>query len=145
MAGVTGTLRSVNPATGEELASFSEHTAEELGRALAEADAAQREWRQTSFAERRRCLQEAARLLRSGRAGDARLATLEMGKPIAEAEGETTSAPGTASSTPTRQSGSWPTSTSRPTAASWPRSVSASSPTSEPSGSSAPTRPRRPP
>jgi acyl-CoA reductase-like NAD-dependent aldehyde dehydrogenase len=37
MAAVTGTLRSVNPATGEELASFGEHTAEELERALVAA------------------------------------------------------------------------------------------------------------
>jgi succinate-semialdehyde dehydrogenase / glutarate-semialdehyde dehydrogenase len=85
---MAATLRSVNPATGEELAGFPEHTAEELEAALAEADAAQRAWRLTSFAERRRHLEEAARLLRDGRAGYARLATLEMGKPIAEAEAE---------------------------------------------------------
>ena len=83
-----GMLRSVNPATGEELASYPEHTAEELDQALAAADSAQRAWAQTSFAERRRCLEEAARLLREGRDGYARLATREMGKPIAEAGAE---------------------------------------------------------
>ena len=81
-------LRLVNPATGEELASYPEHTPEELDQALAEAARAQRAWARTSFAERRRCLEAAARLLREGRDGYARLATQEMGKPIAEAEAE---------------------------------------------------------
>jgi succinate-semialdehyde dehydrogenase/glutarate-semialdehyde dehydrogenase len=83
-----GTLWSVNPATGEELASFAEHTPAELEAALAAADTAQREWATTSFAERRRCLEAAARLLREGRGDYARLATLEMGKPLAEAAAE---------------------------------------------------------
>jgi succinate-semialdehyde dehydrogenase / glutarate-semialdehyde dehydrogenase len=82
------TLRSVNPATGDELAVLAEHTPGELASALAAADAAQRAWATTSFAERRRCLEAAARLLREGRDGYARLATLEMGKPIAEAAAE---------------------------------------------------------
>jgi succinate-semialdehyde dehydrogenase/glutarate-semialdehyde dehydrogenase len=81
-------LRSVNPATGEELASFDEHPAEELDRALAEADSAQQEWRNASLGERARVLVAAARLLRERRPEYARLATLEMGKPIAEAEAE---------------------------------------------------------
>ena len=87
MAG-TGTLRSVNPATGEELASYPEHTPGDLDAALAGADAAQRAWATTSFAERRRYLEAAARLLREGRDQFARLMTLEMGKPVAEAAAE---------------------------------------------------------
>ena len=83
-----GSLQSVNPATGEALAAFAEHTPAELESALAAADAAQRAWATTSFAERRRCLEAAARLLREGRDDYARLATLEMGKPIAEAAAE---------------------------------------------------------
>ena len=85
---MAGTLRSVNPATGEELASYPEHTPGDLDAALAGADAAQRAWATTSFAERRRCLEAAARLLREGRDEYARLMTLEMGKPIAEAVAE---------------------------------------------------------
>jgi succinate-semialdehyde dehydrogenase / glutarate-semialdehyde dehydrogenase len=88
MAGGPGTLRSVNPATGEELTSFPEHTAGQLDEALAAAHAAQRAWAATSLAERRRCLEAAGRLLRQGRDGYARLVTQEMGKPIAEAEAE---------------------------------------------------------
>jgi succinate-semialdehyde dehydrogenase/glutarate-semialdehyde dehydrogenase len=81
-------LRSVNPATGEELASFEEHPPSELDRALAEADAAQRRWRRTSLPERSRVLLEAARLLRRRRSEYARLVTLEMGKPVTEAGAE---------------------------------------------------------
>jgi hypothetical protein len=81
-------LRSVNPATEEELASFAQHTAEDLDRALAEADAAQRDWERTPLEERAHVLVEIARLLRQRRPEYARLATMEMGKPIAEAEAE---------------------------------------------------------
>ena len=88
MANGTARLRSVNPTTEEELATFEEHPAEELDRALAEADAAQQAWRRRSFGERARVLLEAARLLRERRPEYARLVTLEMGKPIAEAEAE---------------------------------------------------------
>ena len=88
MAAAPARLRSVNPATGEELAGFEEHTPEELDRALAEADAAQRAWSRTSMGERSRVLLEAARLLRRRRSEYARLVTLEMGKPVAEAEAE---------------------------------------------------------
>jgi succinate-semialdehyde dehydrogenase/glutarate-semialdehyde dehydrogenase len=88
MAAETGRLASVNPATGEVLASFEEHPPAELDRALAEADAAQRAWRRRSFGERSRVLLGAARLLRRRRSEYARLATLEMGKPVAEAEAE---------------------------------------------------------
>jgi succinate-semialdehyde dehydrogenase/glutarate-semialdehyde dehydrogenase len=81
-------LVSVNPATGVELASFDAHPPEALDRALAEADAAQRSWRRTPLGERSRVLLEAARLLRRRRSEYARLATLEMGKPVVEAEAE---------------------------------------------------------
>ena len=88
MAAAMARLRSVDPATGEELASFEEHTPSELDRALAEADAAQRAWSRTSMGERSRVLLEAARLLRRRRSEYARLVTLEMGKPVAEATAE---------------------------------------------------------
>jgi len=88
MADGRARLRSVNPATGEELASFEEHRAGELDQALSEADAAHQAWRRTSFGERARVLLEAARLLRERRPEYARLVALEMGKPIAEAGAE---------------------------------------------------------
>jgi succinate-semialdehyde dehydrogenase/glutarate-semialdehyde dehydrogenase len=81
-------IRVVNPTTGEEIAAYPEHTAEQIEGALGAAQTAQRGWRQVSFAERRDLMLGAARLLRSRRAEFAMLAAAEMGKPLAEAEAE---------------------------------------------------------
>jgi succinate-semialdehyde dehydrogenase/glutarate-semialdehyde dehydrogenase len=78
----------VNPATGEELAVYDEFAPEEIERALAEAHDAQARWRDVPFVERRRLMHGAAAVLRERRQEYARLATLEMGKPISEAETE---------------------------------------------------------
>src|SRR6185369_4598716 len=60
----------------------------EVEQALAEAQRAQESWRQTAFAERSARLRAAAEYLRQRRDELARLATLEMGKPIVQAEAE---------------------------------------------------------
>jgi succinate-semialdehyde dehydrogenase/glutarate-semialdehyde dehydrogenase len=83
-----GTIQSINPATEELLAEFPEMTAAEVERALAQAQAAHERWRTTSFAERSARLQAAGRYLRDHKAELARLMTLEMGKPIVQAEAE---------------------------------------------------------
>src|SRR5206468_3068210 len=81
-------IQSVNPATGETLETFEETSAHELERILAAARAAFHEWRAVPFATRAQKMREAARVLRA-RAGDyARTMTLEMGKPIVQAEAE---------------------------------------------------------
>jgi succinate-semialdehyde dehydrogenase / glutarate-semialdehyde dehydrogenase len=85
---VTGTLRSVDPATGEEVARYPALTPAEIEAAVAAADQAQRAWRSASFEERARRLREAARLLAERRDRYATLITREMGKPIAEARAE---------------------------------------------------------
>jgi succinate-semialdehyde dehydrogenase / glutarate-semialdehyde dehydrogenase len=85
---VTGALRSVDPATGDELASYRTFTSAEIDAAVAAADQAQRAWSGTSLDERARRLTEAARLLRERRERSATLITREMGKPIAEARAE---------------------------------------------------------
>jgi len=85
---VTGTLRSVDPATGDEVARYPALTATEVDAALAAAYEAQRAWRGTSLDERARLLAGAARLLRERREPYATLITMEMGKPIAEARAE---------------------------------------------------------
>jgi succinate-semialdehyde dehydrogenase / glutarate-semialdehyde dehydrogenase len=51
---VTGTLRSVDPATGDEVASYPAFTASKVDAALAAAHEAQRVWRGTSLGERAR-------------------------------------------------------------------------------------------
>jgi succinate-semialdehyde dehydrogenase / glutarate-semialdehyde dehydrogenase len=85
---VTGTLRSVDPATGDEVASYPTLSGAEIDAAVAAADQAQQAWRATSFDERARHLTEAARLLRERQDEYATLITREMGKPIAEAHAE---------------------------------------------------------
>jgi succinate-semialdehyde dehydrogenase / glutarate-semialdehyde dehydrogenase len=85
---VTGTLRSVDPATGDGVASYAAFTPAEIQAAVAAADQAQRAWRGASLDERARLLAEAARLLRERRDRYATLITREMGKPIAEARAE---------------------------------------------------------
>jgi succinate-semialdehyde dehydrogenase / glutarate-semialdehyde dehydrogenase len=85
---VTGFLRSLNPATGEQHASYPTFTAAQIDAAVAAAHAAQQAWRGTPFDERARHLTEAARLLRGRQDQYATLITREMGKPIAEARAE---------------------------------------------------------
>jgi succinate-semialdehyde dehydrogenase/glutarate-semialdehyde dehydrogenase len=82
---VTRTLRPVDPAIGDEVASYPAFTASEVDAALAAAHEAERAWRGTSLDERARLLAGAARLLRERRQECATLITREMGKPIAEA------------------------------------------------------------
>jgi succinate-semialdehyde dehydrogenase / glutarate-semialdehyde dehydrogenase len=81
-------IRSVNPATEEELARFEEHTAADVERTLAEAWRARVEWRQTPVGSRASRFAELAAYLRHDRPRLAGLLTAEMGKPIVEAEAE---------------------------------------------------------
>jgi len=82
------TMRSVNPATGEVLETFTVATAVELEQALAQTHAAFLGWRDRPIAERARCMREAGRILRAGSQGFATTMALEMGKPIAQGEAE---------------------------------------------------------
>ncbi|MDQ3700041.1 MAG: NAD-dependent succinate-semialdehyde dehydrogenase, partial [Chloroflexota bacterium] len=72
----------------EVLATYDEMSDAEVDRALGQAQQAFEHWRTTSFATRAETLRRAARYLRDHRDELARLATLEMGKPIAQAEAE---------------------------------------------------------
>jgi len=79
---------SVNPATGEVLRSFTEHTDEEMWDALTTANQAFRPWASRPFSERSKIIGRSAQLLLEKKEELARLATLEMGKRIAESRGE---------------------------------------------------------
>ena len=81
-------LTSVNPATEEVLARYRIFTDEQIEQAIGQSRWAYRTWRQTSFAERATLFLQAAAYLRDHKARLARLVTLEMGKPIEEAEAE---------------------------------------------------------
>jgi succinate-semialdehyde dehydrogenase / glutarate-semialdehyde dehydrogenase len=80
--------RSVNPATGEVLKTFPEHTDQEMLDALATADRAFTSWSALPIADRSKIMSRAAELLIERKSDLARLATLEMGKRIAESRGE---------------------------------------------------------
>src|SRR6184192_4085440 len=88
MATTLSQIQAVNPATGEVIASFDAFGADEVQMALAEAHAAFLEWRDRPITERAVPMRALASLLRARVDRYARLATLEMGKPINEAKAE---------------------------------------------------------
>ncbi len=81
-------LRSVNPATGEVLETFTAPSPRELEGILAKSHAAFLEWRTVPFQARAARMREAAKALRRRRGELARTMTLEMGKPITQGEAE---------------------------------------------------------
>lgn len=84
----TASVVTVNPSTGERLASYDALSREQLDTALDSAFAAQREWRGTSIAHRSGLLRRVAALLRDEVEEHASLMSREMGKPITEARAE---------------------------------------------------------
>ena len=80
--------RSINPANGAVLATFDEADATAIESALARAAETQRAWRRQPPTERARLLARVAVVLRRHQDEWARLISLEMGKPLAEARGE---------------------------------------------------------
>jgi acyl-CoA reductase-like NAD-dependent aldehyde dehydrogenase len=81
-------MQSINPATEEILKSFETHSKEQIDEALEHAVGTYRHWRKTPFAERAMLLRRAASHLRQHGPELARIITVEMGKPIVEAEAE---------------------------------------------------------
>lgn len=81
-------LQSINPATGELLSSYTEHSAAQADLLVAQAHEAYGYWSQSGFPERGRLLLRAAEILRSEKNILARLMTQEMGKPILQALAE---------------------------------------------------------
>ena len=81
-------MRSINPATGEAIRDYPEHGEIEVLARLALAQRAFASWRDFSFVERAALMTRAGDVLRDERERLARLATEEMGKPIAAAEAE---------------------------------------------------------
>lgn len=82
------TITSFNPATDAVLTEYDAHDATAIEQKLERAASAQREWARTPVAERMALLRRVAQTLREEKAGLAPLATLEMGKPLAESVGE---------------------------------------------------------
>ncbi|OEU99346.1 MULTISPECIES: NADP-dependent succinic semialdehyde dehydrogenase [Streptomyces] len=81
-------IATVNPADGTTVKTFDPLSAAEVEQRLADADAAFRGYRTTTFEERARLLNAAADLLERETEGVARVMTTEMGKPLAAARAE---------------------------------------------------------
>jgi succinate-semialdehyde dehydrogenase/glutarate-semialdehyde dehydrogenase len=78
-------MKSVNPATGEVLATFEPHSAADVELRVQRASEASRLWRGKTFVQRARVVRRAADLLEDERESFGRLMTTEMGKPITAA------------------------------------------------------------
>jgi succinate-semialdehyde dehydrogenase / glutarate-semialdehyde dehydrogenase len=83
-------MKSVNPATGEVLKEYPDHSEAEVETRVARAAQAFKTWRRTSFAERSKLMAAAGEILERDKERFGRLMTQEMGKTlksaIAEAE-----------------------------------------------------------
>lgn len=79
---------SRSPATGQELARYPFDDAAQLETSLARTDAAFRQWRETSIAERVAVLRKMAEVLRANVEPMARMEAQEMGMPVTQARGE---------------------------------------------------------
>jgi succinate-semialdehyde dehydrogenase / glutarate-semialdehyde dehydrogenase len=75
-------IESVNPSTGERLATFPAMQPAEVARVLELAARQQREWARASFAERAAPMRRIGALLRERAPALARLMAIEMGKPV---------------------------------------------------------------
>ncbi len=82
------TYQTVNPASGETLKKFDEISAGDLESAICQADTCFRTWRNSDFSQRSEIVSAVAALMESQVDELARLATLEMGKLYAQAQGE---------------------------------------------------------
>ena len=81
-------IATVNPATGETLATFTALTTEEIELKLALAESTYRKYRQTNFDQRSQWLNKAADILERDQDKFAKIMTLEMGKPLQSAISE---------------------------------------------------------
>ena len=82
------TLIATNPATGAELARFEEASPADVEACLAKAQEAFLDWRTRPVRDRAALVAKLAAVLRENKEELARLATLEMGKILAESAGE---------------------------------------------------------
>lgn len=81
-------MKSINPATGETIADYEEHSSGQVSEIVDRAHDRFVEWRSTSFDERAKLLRKAAEELENRKEDLARLMAEEMGKPMAGGRGE---------------------------------------------------------
>jgi succinate-semialdehyde dehydrogenase/glutarate-semialdehyde dehydrogenase len=78
----------IDPATGERVESYDEHTPSEVDATLGRATEAFSDWRRRPLREREELLAAAGEVLRENKREYAEVMTREMGKPITQAIGE---------------------------------------------------------
>jgi succinate-semialdehyde dehydrogenase/glutarate-semialdehyde dehydrogenase len=83
------TLDVINPATEEVIGTAAHAEQADLDAAIAAAETGFATWRATSAYKRAQVMRKAASLIRERRDDIARIMTMEQGKPLAEAKGET--------------------------------------------------------
>ena len=83
-------FKSINPYNGQEVGSYKALTSTELLGKLDKSNEAFNSWKQVPLAERVALMRKAATVLRENTSEYARMITLEMGKPLAEAKAEVT-------------------------------------------------------
>jgi succinate-semialdehyde dehydrogenase/glutarate-semialdehyde dehydrogenase len=83
------TIPIVNPATEEVIGQLAHAEKADLDRALAAADKGFRQWRKVSAYDRYKIMRKAADLIRQRVDEIATMMTMEQGKPVIEAKGET--------------------------------------------------------
>lgn len=81
-------IQTINPTTNKLIKSFEEMTVKAEDAAVAQATQAFKSWRRTSYQQRSSILHKVAALMREKKESLSKLITLEMGKLIAQAEGE---------------------------------------------------------
>ena len=81
-------IQTTNPATNKVIKSFEEMTDTAVDKAVGQGAKAFETWKKSSFQQRKTLLHKVADLLRSKKEVFAQMITLEMGKLIAQAEGE---------------------------------------------------------
>jgi succinate-semialdehyde dehydrogenase / glutarate-semialdehyde dehydrogenase len=81
-------MQSIDPSTGEVIATYTPHSLSDAAHAVESAAAAQVQWRALSFAERGTIMKRAAVILRRDQEQHAVLMAREMGKPLAQGRAE---------------------------------------------------------
>lgn len=81
-------IQSTNPTTNVAIKSFEEMTDQAVDAAVTQAENAYKDWRKTTYEQRAFLLHKVAGLMREKKEQLAKLITTEMGKLIAQAEGE---------------------------------------------------------
>jgi succinate-semialdehyde dehydrogenase / glutarate-semialdehyde dehydrogenase len=81
-------ISSINPANGKLIKQYEEMGKEEINEILESVAKVQSEWERSSFEVREKLMREAGEILRRRKREFAELMTLEMGKPLAQAEAE---------------------------------------------------------